>query len=148
MPPTPLMITPVEAWSLGAVALFIKMLAIALIQGQQRIKHKVFTKPEDAKAYGTGQAAAQDLPIVERGQRALRNDLENIPIFLAISWAYISLNCWEQGALIYIAIFVLARIWHTTFYLSPKQPHRTLGYGVGILVMLILCGHIVAKILT
>lgn len=139
-------ITPVQIWSLCAVALFFKMLAIAMFQGQQRMKHKVFTKPEDAKAYGNGQAQTEELPSVERAQRALRNDLENIPIFLFLGLAYIQLGCWSTGALIYMPLFVLARIGHTIFYLRPTQPHRTLSYSVGTLCMLVMCGHIVAQV--
>ena len=54
-------ITPIQIWSLCTVALFMKMLATAMFQGQQLMKHKVFTKPEDAKAYGNGEAQTEEL---------------------------------------------------------------------------------------
>ena len=139
-------ITPIQIWSLCTVALFMKMLATAMFQGQQRMKHKVFTKPEDAKAYGNGEAQTEELPSVDRAQRALRNDLENIPIFLFLGLAYIQLGCWSTGALIYMPVFVLARIGHTLFYIRPTQPHRTLSYSIGTLCLLVMCGHIVAQV--
>ncbi|MGM0555547.1 MAG: MAPEG family protein [Myxococcota bacterium] len=136
------MLTPVEAFGLVVVALFFKMMSIALVQGYYRMTRKVYAKPEDAAAYGDGQVR-QELPIVQRGQRALRNDLENIPIFLFVAWSYIELGCWEMGVHIYFPIFVLARFLHTIVYLKPKQPARTIAYATGALVTALMGGHIV-----
>ena len=82
---------------------------------------------------------------IEYGQRALRNDLENIPMFVAISYAYVALGAWELGAKIYFPLFILARIGHTFCYLPPKQPGRTVCYGIGLLTTLVVCGHVVFK---
>jgi uncharacterized MAPEG superfamily protein len=136
------MLTPIEAFGLIVVALFFKMACVALLQGFYRITRQVYAKPEDAEAYGDGQVR-EELPIVQRGQRALRNDLENIPIFLFVAWSYIELGCWEMGVHIYFPIFVLARILHTLVYLTPRQPARTIAYATGALVTTVMCGHIV-----
>jgi hypothetical protein len=47
---------------------------------------------------------------------------------------------------IYLPIFVLARIGHTIAFIRPTQPLRNRLYLVGVLVNLILAGHIVAAI--
>ena len=106
-------ISSMDIWSLACVALFLKMFGIAIIQGHQRTKYKVFTKPEDAAFFGKTEAAEQERPVVERGQRALRNDLENIPIFLFLGLAYAHLKCWSTGMLIYTSLFVASRYAHT-----------------------------------
>lgn len=136
------MLAPEEAFGIVVVALFFKMVFIALTQGYYRKTHNVYAKPEDAATYGDGEVR-EELPIVQRGQRALRNDLENIPIFLFVAWSYIELGCWELGVHIYLPIFVLARIAHTAVYLKPTQPARTIAYATGALVTMVMCGHIV-----
>lgn len=136
------MITPLDAFALATAALFLKMFGLGLMQGAMRKKHNTFAKPEDAEVYGSGEVADAELPIVDRAQRTLRNDLENIPIFLFLAWCYIELNIWPTGAGIYFAIFVASRFAHTTFYLKPTQPYRTISYSIGGLVCLALTGHI------
>ncbi len=136
------MLSPLEAFGIVVVALFFKMSFIAMLQGYYRITNNAYAKPEDADAYGDGQVR-EELPIVQRGQRALRNDLENIPIFLFVAWSYIELGCWEMGVHIYLPIFVVSRVLHTAAYLKPKQPARTIAYATGVFVTAVMCGHIV-----
>ncbi|PRP96244.1 MAPEG family protein [Enhygromyxa salina] len=140
------MLSPWQAFALTIVALFLKMFATAFVQGVARMKSKTFAYPEDAAAFG-GTAGAADHPLAERGQRALRNDLENIPMFSFLALAYVQLGCWETGVHVYFPIFVLARIGHTLTFLRPTQPLRNRFYLVGVLVCLVLSGHIVAMVL-
>ncbi len=99
-------------------------------------------RPEDAAVFAKKAPAVQELAIVDRAQNALRNDLENIPLFLFLMLAYILL----QGPLIplriYAVIFVLSRIGHSYFYIWPRQPHRNRVYLIGILMAMILSGHL------
>ena len=138
---------PLDVWALSAVVLFVKMFAIALYQGRHRAKSGVFAKEEDAAFFGDGTVAERDVPQVERAQRALRNDLENIPMFLILMFVYLLYDGWEQGVYIYCGVFVLARIGHTMTYLSPRQPHRVIAYAAGLLCTLATCGHIVFEVL-
>lgn len=77
----------------------------------------------------------------------MRNDGENIPIFLFLAAAYVQLGCWEWGVLVYFPLFVLSRVVHTIAYLRPRQPLRNRAYRVGLAVMLALCEHIVWGVL-
>ncbi len=136
-----------KAYGFTVVALFLKMFAVVLVQGYSRFQSNTFANPEDA-AYAAsfgkeGAKVAEDDPLLQRATKTLRNDGENIPIFLFLAGAYIQLNCWEQGTLIYFPLFVLSRIIHTIAYLRAIQPLRNRIYLLGIVVMLILCGHIV-----
>ncbi len=137
---------PLDVWALAGVVLFLKMFAIALYQGRWRLRTKVFTKAEDAARWGDGTVSERDVPEVERAQRAFRNDLENIPMFLILSFAYLLYDAWEQGAYLYIGLFVIARIVHTWAYLRPKQPLRNRAYIVGVLCTLAVAGHLVFEV--
>lgn len=138
-----------KIFALTVVVLFLKMFAVAGVQGVNRLKNRVFVRPDDAAYFGKQvDPAAQELPIVERAQHTLRNDLENIPIFLFLMLAYLQLQGPAAPLAIYATVFVLSRIGHTLFYLKPRQPHRNRMYLLGILVDLTLCGHLLWLCLT
>ena len=136
-----------QAFALTTVALFFKMFLTAGVQGLVRVRSRTFVNPEDAAFFGRTPQAAADHPVAERAQRALRNDLENIPVFLFLALAYVQLGCWEAGTLLYFPVFVLARALHTIAFVRPTQPLRNRAYLVGVLVSMILSGHIVATII-
>lgn len=142
------MLAPFEAFAVVTVLLFFKMVAIAIYQGVTRMRHDAFAKPEDAAAYGESEVADQEHPAVDRAQRALRNDLENIPIFLFLAWCVVELQVWPEAVAIYAGVFLLARIGHTVFYLNPTQPHRTISYTLGLLVSFVLSGHILYAVVS
>jgi uncharacterized membrane protein YecN with MAPEG domain len=138
-----------QAFALTTVALFLKMISVAVFQGIQRIKNKAFANPEDAALFANGAAPLpRELPLVERGQSVLRNDIENIPIFLFLMLAYAQVGAWPMGAAIYGAIFVFARIVHSVAYINSRQPFRTLSYACGVTLMFIMSGQIVAAALS
>ena len=129
-------------FALTVMALFLKMFVIAGVQGINRMQSGVMVRPEDAAYFVKQAPAAAELPIVDRAQSTLRNDLENIPIFLFLMLAYMQLNGPPMPLAIYAAVFVLARCGHSYFYLRPRQPHRNRLYLVGIAVDFVLCGHL------
>jgi uncharacterized MAPEG superfamily protein len=125
------------------VILFFKMSAISIVQGIARTRALAFTLPEDAKLFGAPGPVAEEVPMVQRAARAWRNDLENIPIFLFLGFIYI-MSPFSVGAeAIYFAIFALARIAHTIFFLTAVQPWRTISYTVGVITTASLAIHIV-----
>ena len=136
-----------EIWAVTAVVLFLKSQSLAILQGQVRIKNKAYAKPEDAKVYGKGaEALSEDLPVVQRAQGAIRNDGENIPYFLAIGLAHVQLECWEAGVPWLFGTYVVARCAHSLFMVSPRQPHRTLVYMVGVIVTFVLAAQVFWKV--
>lgn len=138
---------PLKIYAVCCVVLFLKMFAIALVQGT-RMKTGAFVNPEDAKFFTGKEPVAQEIPIVQRGANAFRNDLENIPIFLFLGLTYVLTDCWAMGALYYFPLFTAARIGHTLFYLNAIQPWRTVAYAVGITVSMCLSGHILYQVFT
>lgn len=134
-------------YGLTAVMLFLKMVAAVLVQGYGRYQHRGFDNPEDAvmfdKLFGKKANASGHSDLVDRAQSVLRNDGENIPIFLFIAMTYLQLNCWPEGLLIYLPLFVTGRIVHMISYLKSLQPWRNLSYQLGLWVTFAMAGHIV-----
>ena len=129
-------------FALTVIVLFLKGFTLAGIQGINRLKSGVMVRPEDAACFAKQAPAAQELKIVERAQNAIRNDLENVPYFLFLMLAYLVLHGPVLPLQIYAAIFVLSRIGHSYFYIYPRQPHRNRVYLMGMLMSMILSGHL------
>jgi uncharacterized MAPEG superfamily protein len=123
------------------IVLALKMAAISIVQGRARIRAGIFPNPEDARAFG-GQHASADAPLAERANKAWRNDLENIPIFLIIAWVYVAAGLAAGAFVIYCIVFMAARIIHTICYLNAIQPGRTIAFTVGALTTLALMIHL------
>jgi len=132
-------------YALTVVILTLKMAAISVVQGRARVSSRTFTNPEDARAFG-GKQAAEELPMVQRGARAWRNDLENIPMFLIAAWVYVSSGLSAVAFVVYCVVFMAARVGHTIFYLNAIQPARTIAYTVGALTSLALIIHLLVGV--
>ena len=122
-------------YTITAIVLALKMAAISIVQGRSRVSAGVFTNPEDARTFGAQQSNTE-APMVERGSKAWRNDLENIPIFLIIAWIYVAAGLSASAFVIYCIVFMAARIVHTICYLNAIQPARTIAFTIGAVAML------------
>lgn len=131
-----------KIFALCTVVLFFKMVAVAFGQGLIRKRVNAYTLPEDAAFLGKTQPVPQEHPDMMRINNALRNDLENIPLFLVLGLLYLHLQGWHTGALIYFPLFTLARCGHSFFYLRGQQPWRSICYGLGLLCNIALSVHI------
>ncbi|XP_077297801.1 microsomal glutathione S-transferase 1-like [Arctopsyche grandis] len=107
----------------------LKMLIMSLLTGRQRFSKKAFANAEDAK--GVGKVRVDD--DVERVRRAHLNDLENIPVFIAVCMVYLMTNPSLSLAANLIRIFALARIAHTLVYavVVIPQPARAISWFIG-----------------
>lgn len=132
-------------YAVCAVALFLKMFALSLYQGYHRISRRTFRNPEDA-AFVSRTPAVEELPQVQRAARAWINDLENIPIFLALGVACVLLDAAPTAAPWLFVTFTAARYVHTLMYLFGLQPWRTIAYLVGIACLFGMSWAIVAAV--
>lgn len=121
------------------VVLFIKLFAVSCYQGYFRIRHAVFTNPEDAAVFKRA-ARAAELPEVARGAKVWLNDLENIPVFFELGGLAIVLEAPTAATVWLSGVFTAARVMHTVAYLAGVQPWRTVSYGVGVVCLLGLAG--------
>jgi glutathione S-transferase len=80
---------------------------------------------------------------VDRSRRIQRNDLENIPAFLAIGLLFVAVRPSLLLAAVLMAAFVVARLLHTAAYLS-KQRHevRAVLFTVGSLIVIYMAIHV------
>jgi uncharacterized MAPEG superfamily protein len=128
-------------YALTAIVLALKMSSIAIVQGRARLKAGVFVNPEDAQSFHA-QQAAEDAPMVQRGSRAWRNDLENIPIFLILAGIYVIAGLSTTAFVVYCLVFMAARIVHTVCYINSIQPMRTISFTIGAVAMVALIVHL------
>ena len=108
-----------------------------------------FASPEDAKKSVAnpnprpGQLDVND--DVERSRRIQRNDLENIPAFLAIGLLFVAINPPLAAAQWLMYGFVAARLAHTIAY-STAQNHevRATFYSIGSLIVIAMAIWVLA----
>lgn len=82
------------------------------------------------------------------------NDLENVPTDLVVFWAgaltvfmgAVGGSCASEALALTILFptYVGARVFHTTFYLSARQPFRTISMVLGMLSVLSAAGVLVS----
>jgi uncharacterized MAPEG superfamily protein len=78
-------------------------------------------------------------PDVERSRRMQRNDLENIPAFLAIGLIFLTAEPPFGLAVLLFAIFVLARLAHTVAYATAQNHEvRATFFSAGSLVVILM----------
>lgn len=136
-----------NSWfAITASTLWVKMFATMLMQGVVRLRANAFRRPEDAAYFGGREGVVGDPPLAALGQQALRNDLENIPMFLLLLWGFVSVGGDPSRVAAHGAVFVVARFAHTAWYLRPRQPNRNWSYSLGALTVLSLTGHIVYRV--
>jgi glutathione S-transferase len=134
-------------FAIVSLVLVAKMAVVGSYTSILRIGRKVYATPEDYQLQGMAPAARTDADI-ERVRRAHRNDLENILPFFAVGFFYALTNPSLLMARIYFVGFALARILHSVFYIRSVQPHRTIAFAVGAILMLAMLLSTLATLLT
>jgi glutathione S-transferase len=124
-----------KLYALVASLAAVHLILIALWTGTVRAMRKVFVNPEDA-TLNKGQQADLEHPDTARVKRAHQNALENAVPFFAIGLLYALTGPSATMAQVFFFTFLAARVLHTFFYLSGKQPFRTMMFAIGVLSML------------
>lgn len=130
------------AFAMALVALFAKTTATSVLQVVSRLRTRTFLLPEDAALMRTRPVAAE-ATFVQRCTNVWRNDMENLPLFLALALTYVLLGASLESAQWLFAAFVALRYVHTVVYLRGLQPWRALLYMAGMAV----CWVIAARVL-
>ncbi|MBI4516334.1 MAG: MAPEG family protein [Deltaproteobacteria bacterium] len=124
---------------LGVVYLILvlKMIAVGSYTSSIRLRRGVYATPEDYELQGRTPPALPDEDI-ERARRAHRNDLENILPFFGAALFYALTQPSMFMTRVYFWGFCLARICHSVFYIRHRQPHRTIAFSVGLILMVLM----------
>lgn len=121
------------AFSVALIALFLKTTMTSALQVANRFSTRSFSAPEDARWAGV-EGRATEAPLVQRCSSVWRNDMENLPLFLALALSYVMLGASLESASLLFAAYVALRYLHTVAYLRGMQPWRALFYLAGMLV--------------
>lgn len=125
------------AFVLALAALFFKTTLTSVLQVTGRWRARSFVQPEDAALFGW-QARDAEAPFVQRCGNVWRNDVENLPLFLALALSYVLLGAPAEAAGQLFAVYVVLRYAHTVVYLRGLQPWRALLYLSGLTVCWII----------
>jgi glutathione S-transferase len=138
MPPT------FKIWVASLLILFVKMHFNSAMQKRGRTAAGYYPRPEDAAMFGV--EVKPDTGLAYRAGLCWQNDLENIPLYLFVSLAYVLSGGPELWAYILFGTFTLARILHTTFHLRSVQPWRFYSYATGHFAQLGIVGMVVYRV--
>ncbi len=127
-------------FAIVALLLVLKMIAVAFYTTSLRRRRSVYATPEDYQRFGGAPRPTAD-DDVERARRAHLNDLENVLPFLVVAFLYAltAPNMW--AARVYFWGFLIARIFHTIAYLGGLQPHRTIAFTAGMVLLVVMLLH-------
>jgi len=129
-----------RAFMVASAVLALKMVAMAFATAYYRITKSVFANPEDAPP----KVAVKSDPDVERVRRAHQNDLENIPLFLALGLMFVLTEPSMLAARLCFYGFAAARVVHSVAYLRALQPYRALAFLYGQAVNIYMAFSVLA----
>jgi uncharacterized MAPEG superfamily protein len=126
----------VRLFAVVYLLLVLKMMLVGNYTSMLRLRRNVFATPEDYALRGAAPVVADE--DIERVRRAHRNDLENILPFFAVGFFYVLGNPSLGMARLFLWGFLIARVIHSVFYIRARQPHRTIAFAVGSVIMFVM----------
>jgi microsomal prostaglandin-E synthase 1 len=135
------------AYSLAVAVLIATLYGLGFATAKTRADRKAVLNHEDVGVNKGASVVEIEHPDVQRIKRAHLNLIENAVPFFAIGMLYTMTAPSLTFARALFAIFVLVRLFHAFFYLSAKQPWRTLSFVVGALVNVIMLVQVLRTLL-
>lgn len=84
----------------------------------------------------------EDTGMAWRAGRCWQNDLENIPLYLFVSLAYVLAGGPELWACVLFGVYTAARVSHTLCYMLALQPWRVISFATGQAAQLGIVGFV------
>jgi uncharacterized MAPEG superfamily protein len=125
------------AYAITLLVLSANLVVLWAASGAARNASKVAINPEDAALFKVP-LEPHDPAAVARVLRAHANAEATIYPFLFLGLTYVLVGGSTRVAWILFAIFVVARIAHSIFYLAGKQPWRTIAFTISGLTLIAL----------
>ena len=116
-----------QAFVCALLALFAKTTATSMLQVVSRLRARTFLLPEDAALLGV-RPVPEEAAIVRRCAAVWRNDVENLPLFLALAFSWTLAGAGAVEAPLLFGAYVALRWLHTAAYLMGVQPWRAILY--------------------
>jgi uncharacterized membrane protein YecN with MAPEG domain len=125
------------AYAVTCIVLSVNLLMLWVSSGAIRAKSKIAINAEDGARYGVP-VSDVDPPGVARALRAPRHpEAPNYPILLQ-GLGYVLGGGTAWVAVPIFAIFTIARLAHSIFYVCAMQPWRTVSFAVSLVTLLAL----------
>ncbi|WP_313706864.1 MAPEG family protein [Massilia sp.] len=135
-----------QAFVCALIALFAKTTATSLLQVATRVRTRAFVLPEDAAMLRL-RPVPEEAAIVRRCAAVWRNDVENLPLFLALALAWTLSGAQAVEAWLLFGAYVALRYLHTGAYLAGLQPWRALLYLAGLGVCWTIAARLALRVL-
>lgn len=132
------------AYAIAAALMVLKLMAQGWITVVMMTRSNAgLLNPEDLRQTPFNRNPSPDQldpePDVERSRRIQRNDIENIPAFLAVGLLFVAVAPPAWVAYLLFALFVLSRFAHTWAY-ATAQDHevRATFYSIGSIIVILM----------
>ncbi len=141
------------AYAIAAAIMVLKIMGQGWVTVYRMIKSEAgLLNPEDMLPGPANRnphpAQLEPSDYVERSRRMHRNDLENIPAFLAIGLLFVAVEppFWLGSAL--MTIFVAARLVHTLVYATGQRHEvRATPYTIGSMIVIFMAAYVLVAAL-
>ena len=130
-----------QAFVAALIALFAKTTATSMLQVVTRLRARTFLLAEDAALFRV-RPVSEEAPLVRRCAGVWRNDVENLPLFLALALTYVLAGAAGDGAALLFGLYVLLRYLHSAAFLLSLQPWRAILFILGQAVCWIIAVRI------
>ncbi len=135
-----------QAYTVSVCALAMTLFGLGAHTAKTRSERKIVVNSEDAGINGGAALGGVDHPDVQRIKRAHMNLIESAVPFFALGFLYCLTSPSLTLAGVLFGAFVLTRVFHAVFYLGAKQPFRTIAFGAGTLVSLVMIVQILRAV--
>ena len=136
---TTLMTQPVfQLYAICTAILVIILYGLGFYTAKIRADRKKIVNYEDVKVNSGAEVVDVEHADVQRIKRAHLNSLENAVPFFILGFIYSQTSPSMGMAQGLFFTFVGVRLLHAIFYLTARQPFRTLSFGIGGVVNLIM----------
>jgi uncharacterized MAPEG superfamily protein len=132
------------AYAVAAALMILKLMAQGWVTVAMMMRTQAgLLNPEDLQAGPANRNPRPEQldpePDVERSRRMQRNDLENIPAFLAAGLLFVAVAPPVWLAVLLFALFVLSRLAHTWAYATARSHEvRATFYSLGSIVVILM----------
>lgn len=132
-----------QLYALSSAVLVLILYGLAFFTAKIRSDRKAILNAEDVAVNSGAQLVEIEHPDVQRIKRAHLNALENSVPFFAMGLLYTLTSPSLTMARILFLTFVGVRLLHAVFYLTAKQPFRTLSFTVCAVVNLVMVVQVI-----
>lgn len=135
------------AYTVSSLVLVLMLTLLWVGSGGVRSKAKVAHNPEDLTTVSKGATVVQsDPPELARVLRVHTNTMVNAVPFMILGLIYVLCGCSGTEGWALFGGFAAVRVVYTLVYLTGKQPWRSLTFGLGVLITLVLMVRIALKV--